>query len=107
MKTTHKTDTIRFSVKGQVVIPRWLRKEFEIEDGTRAYVYQDGDAIVLAVDVPSGPLLRADATVTFAALKPPLVLGDGPDRAGVSAIRPTARAITSQRWRSANRHTGP
>lgn len=47
MKTTHKTDTIRFTVKGQVVIPRWLRKEFDIEEGTRALVYQEADAIVL------------------------------------------------------------
>jgi AbrB family looped-hinge helix DNA binding protein len=47
MKTTNKTDTIRFTVKGQVVIPIWLRKEFEIEEGTRALVYQERDAIVL------------------------------------------------------------
>jgi AbrB family looped-hinge helix DNA binding protein len=47
MKTTHKTDTIRFTVKGQVVIPSWLRKEFDIGEGTRALVYQEGDAIVL------------------------------------------------------------
>lgn len=47
MKTTHKSDTIRFTVKGQVVIPRWLRKELDIEKGTRALVYQEGDAIVL------------------------------------------------------------
>jgi AbrB family looped-hinge helix DNA binding protein len=47
MKTAHKTDMTRFTVKGQVVIPRWLRKEFEIEDGTRALVYQQDDAIVL------------------------------------------------------------
>ena len=47
MKMAHVTDTIRFTVKGQVVIPRWLRKEFEIEDGTRAMVYKDGDHIVL------------------------------------------------------------
>jgi len=47
MKATHRTDTISFSVKGQVVIPHWLRKEFEIEAGTRALVYQDGDRIVL------------------------------------------------------------
>ena len=47
MKTTNKTDTIRFTVKGQVVIPSWLRKTFEIEEGTRALVYQEGDAIVL------------------------------------------------------------
>jgi len=47
MKDTHRTDTIYFTVKGQVVIPRWLRKEFEIEEGTRALVYQEGDRIVL------------------------------------------------------------
>jgi bifunctional DNA-binding transcriptional regulator/antitoxin component of YhaV-PrlF toxin-antitoxin module len=38
MKTAMKTDTVYFSVKGQAVIPLWLRKEFEIEEGTRAYV---------------------------------------------------------------------
>lgn len=47
MKTTNKTDTIYFTVKGQVVIPRWLRKEFDIEEGTRALVYANGDAIIL------------------------------------------------------------
>jgi AbrB family looped-hinge helix DNA binding protein len=52
MKTTNKTDTIRFTVKGQVVIPSWLRKQFEIEEGTRALVYQQGDAIVLKPITP-------------------------------------------------------
>jgi AbrB family looped-hinge helix DNA binding protein len=52
MKTTNKTDTIRFTVKGQVVIPSWLRKEFDIEEGTRALVYQEGDAIVLKPITP-------------------------------------------------------
>jgi AbrB family looped-hinge helix DNA binding protein len=47
MKTTNKTDTIRFTVKGQVVIPSWLRKEFDIGEGTRALIYPEGDAIVL------------------------------------------------------------
>ena len=47
MKITGRTDTIHFTVKGQVVIPRWLRKDFDIEAGTRALVYADGDAIVL------------------------------------------------------------
>lgn len=47
---------------------------------------------VLAVDIPSGidgltgtasgRVLRADATITFAALKPGLLLGAGPDHAG-------------------------
>jgi len=52
MKATNRTDTIYFTVKGQVVIPRWLRKEFDIEEGTRAFVYQDGDAIVLKSITP-------------------------------------------------------
>jgi AbrB family looped-hinge helix DNA binding protein len=52
MKIPQKTDTIRFTVKGQVVIPIWLREEFKIEEGTRALVYQDGDAIVLKPITP-------------------------------------------------------
>ncbi|MBI4558265.1 MAG: AbrB/MazE/SpoVT family DNA-binding domain-containing protein [Candidatus Hydrogenedentes bacterium] len=47
MKDTRKIDTISFSVKGQVVIPRWLRKQFEIANGTRALVYEKEDHIVL------------------------------------------------------------
>jgi AbrB family looped-hinge helix DNA binding protein len=47
MKTTNRTGMIRFTVKGQVVIPSWLRKEFAIEEGTRALVFQERDAIVL------------------------------------------------------------
>jgi AbrB family looped-hinge helix DNA binding protein len=47
MKTTRRTDTIRFTVKGQVVIPRWLRKEFEIEAGTRAVVQATPEGILL------------------------------------------------------------
>lgn len=47
-----QTDTISFTVKGQVVIPRWLRKEFEIEKGTRALVYEEGDHIVLKPVTP-------------------------------------------------------
>ena len=47
MKTTEKTDTICFTVKGQVVIPQWLRKQFDIENGTRALVYKEDDHIVL------------------------------------------------------------
>lgn len=47
MKNTEKKNTICFTVKGQVVIPQWLRKQFEIENGTRALVYQENDHIVL------------------------------------------------------------
>ena len=42
-----KTDTVSFTVKGQVVIPQWLRKQFEITTGTRAVVYPEGDHIIL------------------------------------------------------------
>lgn len=52
MKTTQKNDVVFFSVKGQVVIPRWLRKEFEIEAGTRALVYPEGDHIALKPVTP-------------------------------------------------------
>ena len=47
MKNAPKTDAVLFSVKGQVVIPRWLRKEYQIEEGTRAVVYPEGDHIAL------------------------------------------------------------
>ena len=47
MNITHKTNTISFTVKGQVVIPQWLRRQFDIENGTRALVYQEDDHIAL------------------------------------------------------------
>lgn len=40
-------ETVSFSVKGQVVIPRRIRRELEIEDGTRALVYVEDDKIIL------------------------------------------------------------
>jgi AbrB family looped-hinge helix DNA binding protein len=52
MKTISKIDTIHFTVKGQVVIPSWLRKEFDIEEGTRALVYSEGGAIILKPITP-------------------------------------------------------
>jgi bifunctional DNA-binding transcriptional regulator/antitoxin component of YhaV-PrlF toxin-antitoxin module len=53
MKSATKSDTVYFSVKGQVVIPRWLRQEFEIEEGTRAYVQSTPQGILIK------PLTRA------------------------------------------------
>jgi AbrB family looped-hinge helix DNA binding protein len=47
MSEATKTETVYFSVKGQVVIPRRLRKEFDIEEGTRAQVYAENGQIVL------------------------------------------------------------
>ena len=55
-----------------------------------------GGAPVLAVDIPSGVngltgeaaegAVRAERTVTFAALKPGLLFGEGPDRAGIVEV---------------------
>ena len=42
-----ETDTVTFSVKGQVVIPRKFRREFEIEEGTKAVVIATPEGILL------------------------------------------------------------
>jgi AbrB family looped-hinge helix DNA binding protein len=42
-----RTDTVSFTTKGQIVIPRWLRNEFEIEDGTKAIVQATEEGILL------------------------------------------------------------
>jgi AbrB family looped-hinge helix DNA binding protein len=42
-----KPDTVNFGAKGQVVIPRRLRREFEIEEGTRAAVIATPEGILL------------------------------------------------------------
>src|SRR5258706_7004090 len=47
MSTTTKTDSVWFTTKGQVVIPAWLRKQFHIEDGTKAVVQATPDGILL------------------------------------------------------------
>jgi AbrB family looped-hinge helix DNA binding protein len=47
MSTTSKADTVWFTTKGQVVIPLRLRKEYHIEDGTRALVQATPDGILL------------------------------------------------------------
>ena len=47
MNAATKLDTVYFSIKGQVVIPRRLRKEFEIEEGTRAYVQSTPQGILI------------------------------------------------------------
>lgn len=43
----NKSDTVSFSAKGQLVIPRWLRNEFGIEEGTKATVISTPDGILL------------------------------------------------------------
>jgi AbrB family looped-hinge helix DNA binding protein len=44
---TDKLETVRFTTKGQVVIPLRLRKQFEIEDGTKAVVQATPEGILL------------------------------------------------------------
>jgi AbrB family looped-hinge helix DNA binding protein len=44
---TDKTETVWFTTKGQVVIPLRLRKQFEIEDGTKAVVQATPEGILL------------------------------------------------------------
>ena len=44
---TEKTDTVWFTTKGQVVIPLRLRKQFDIEDGTKAVVQATAEGILL------------------------------------------------------------
>ena len=47
MSTPSTSDTVWFTTKGQVVIPRQLRKEFHIEEGTRAIVTATPEGILL------------------------------------------------------------
>jgi len=47
MSVEIKGETVCFSIKGQVVIPKRLREEFEIEAGTRAYVEVVPEGILL------------------------------------------------------------
>ena len=47
MSATEKPQTVSFTTKGQVVIPLRLRKQFEIEDGTKAVVQATPEGILL------------------------------------------------------------
>jgi len=47
MSATVKTDSVWFTTKGQVVIPSWLRKQFGIEEGTKAVVQATPEGILL------------------------------------------------------------
>jgi AbrB family looped-hinge helix DNA binding protein len=47
MNITTKADSVYFSAKGQVVIPRRLREAFEIEEGTKATVVATPDGILI------------------------------------------------------------
>jgi AbrB family looped-hinge helix DNA binding protein len=47
MKNSTNNETVSFTVKGQVVIPRKIRREFEIEEGTQAIIETTPDGILL------------------------------------------------------------
>jgi AbrB family looped-hinge helix DNA binding protein len=47
MSVKSKADSVWFTTKGQVVIPAWLRREFHIENGTRAVVQSTPEGILL------------------------------------------------------------
>jgi AbrB family looped-hinge helix DNA binding protein len=47
MSMTEKSESVRFTTKGQVVIPLRLRRQFHIEEGTRAVVAATPDGILL------------------------------------------------------------
>ena len=59
MNVIEKADTVWFTTKGQVVIPLRLRKQFHIEDGTKAVVQA----------TPEGILLRPVTAVTIRRLR--------------------------------------
>jgi len=59
VSTINKTDSVWFTTKGQVVIPSWLRKQFNIEEGTKAVVQA----------TPEGILLKPVTSVTIQRLR--------------------------------------
>jgi AbrB family looped-hinge helix DNA binding protein len=72
MNTPSASDTVWFTTKGQVVIPRRLRKEFHIEEGTRAVVTATPEGILLkpvtrwSIDRGFGLLKRKPGGKSFA-----------------------------------------
>ena len=72
MSRISKTDAVWFTTKGQVVIPAWLRKQFNIEDGTKAVVEATPDGILLkpvtswAIERGYGLLKRKPSSRAFA-----------------------------------------
>ncbi len=47
MPVKETMEMVTFTTKGQVVIPRRLRRQYEIEDGTKATVEATADGILL------------------------------------------------------------
>jgi AbrB family looped-hinge helix DNA binding protein len=52
MNVKESVVSVCFSVKGQIVIPRQIRKVFEIEEGTRAYVEATPEGILIKPVTP-------------------------------------------------------
>ena len=53
MAQAPKTDSVSFTGKGQVVIPVWLRRMFDIEEGTTASVTATEEGILLKPITPA------------------------------------------------------
>ena len=72
MSTPPASDTVWFTTKGQVVIPARLRRQFHIENGTRAIVTPTPAGILLqpvtrhAIDRLRGILKRKPGTQPLA-----------------------------------------
>ena len=47
MSVTNSIETVTFTTKGQIVIPRRVRRLFEIDEGTRATVETTDDGILI------------------------------------------------------------
>jgi AbrB family looped-hinge helix DNA binding protein len=47
MSVTLQAETAQFTTKGQIVIPAKFRREFQIEDGTKASVTMTSEGILL------------------------------------------------------------
>lgn len=73
MKATNDSESVWFTTKGQIVIPRRFRKEFHIEEGTRAVVTATPDGILIkpvtswAIERGFGLLRRKPGGKTLAA----------------------------------------
>jgi AbrB family looped-hinge helix DNA binding protein len=53
MAQASKTDSVSFTAKGQVVIPVWLRRMFDIEEGTTAAITATEEGILLKPITPA------------------------------------------------------
>lgn len=50
MPTNKSLETVTFTAKGRVVIPRHLRRQFEIVEGTKATATAGADGILIKPD---------------------------------------------------------